>query len=69
MGTSHRHIPGVTGEPNWGKTSQDVTRISKAVEEEGKLVSNPENKPQKEVEKRQNILGNKELSSCCKRFS
>ncbi len=57
MGTSHRHIPGVTGEPNWGKTSQDVTRISKAVEEEGKLVSNPENKPQKEVEKRQNILG------------
>jgi hypothetical protein len=56
MGTSHRHIPGVTGEPNWGKSSQDVTRISKVVEEEKELEQNPQNISQKDIEKRQRTL-------------
>jgi hypothetical protein len=60
MGTSHRHIPGVTGEPNWGKTSLSVTSISKAVEESEELENNPpKNKTPKSIEKRQQVLENR----------
>ncbi|MBD5325770.1 MAG: hypothetical protein HDS04_03715 [Bacteroides sp.] len=32
MGTSHRHKPGVLGEPNWGSTSSSMTSAAKAEE-------------------------------------
>lgn len=58
MGTSHRHTPGVTGEPNWGKASSAVTGISNAVDESIKLNDNPPtNMSPKAVAQRQSALG------------
>lgn len=37
MGTSHRHIPTVIGEPNWGNASASVTAIASAEEELDRL--------------------------------
>ena len=33
MGTSQRHIPSVTGDPNWGQSSQAITQTAKDVVE------------------------------------
>lgn len=41
MGTSHRHTPGVKGEPNWGKTSSSISGIANAEEKSEKLEQNP----------------------------
>lgn len=42
MGTTQRIIPGVTGEPNWGNMSLNVTSVAKTVGEEGKLAAQPQ---------------------------
>ncbi|RPD44116.1 hypothetical protein DNI29_22220 [Hymenobacter sediminis] len=39
MGTTQRIIPGVTGEPNWGSLSLDVTTVSKTVDKEEQLAN------------------------------
>lgn len=53
MGTSHRHTPGVAGEPNWGKASSSMTSIATAEEKAQQLESNPPlNATQKQIQKR-----------------
>lgn len=43
MGTSHRHSPGVTGNPNWGHTSASITSIAKAISDSNDLDDSPPN--------------------------
>lgn len=54
MGTTQRIIPGVTGEPNWGNLSLDVTTVSKTVDKEEQLAndSQPNPKLQRQLSKR-----------------
>lgn len=54
MGTTQRIIPGVTGEPNWGNLSLDVTTVSKTVDKEEQLAnqSQPNPKLQQKLTKR-----------------
>lgn len=40
MGTSHRHKPGVLGEPNWGSASNSMTSAAKAEEKADALEQN-----------------------------
>lgn len=57
MGTSHRHKPGSIGEPNWGKASSSLTKISKALEELNELEYKPQQiVEQRKIQKRQSIL-------------
>jgi hypothetical protein len=57
MGTSHRHTPGVTGEPNWGKASSAITAISKAVVESDELENAPsKDKTSKDTVKKQQSI-------------
>lgn len=52
MGTSHRHKPGVLGEPNWGSASSSMTSAAKAEEKADALEQNQTdqtNKKQYEV--------------------
>lgn len=54
MGTSHRHTPGVAGEPNWGKSSSAMTNVAKAEEKSEQLANNPPaNTSKKQIAKRQ----------------
>ena len=42
MGTTQRIIPGVTGEPNWGNLSLDITTVAKTVDKQGQLANQPQ---------------------------
>lgn len=54
MGTSHRHTPGIAGEPNWGKASSAITNVAKAEDKSEQLTNNPPaNVSQKQIAKRQ----------------
>lgn len=54
MGTSHRHTPGVTGEPNWGSASAAMTQIANAETKSEQLTSNPPpNASKKYIEQQQ----------------
>ena len=54
MGTSHRHIPGVAGEPNWGKASSLITGVANNVRKSEELDKNPPvNATQKQIERKQ----------------
>lgn len=54
MGTSHRHTPGIAGEPNWGKASSAITNVAKAEDKSVQLTNNPPaNVSQKQIAKRQ----------------
>lgn len=54
MGTSHRHTPGVAGEPNWGKASSAITNVAKTEDKSEQLINNPPaNKSKKQIDKRQ----------------
>lgn len=54
MGTSHRHTPGVKGEPNWGKSSAAMTSVATAEEKSEQLSNNPpKNVSKHQIEKRQ----------------
>lgn len=57
MGTTQRIIPGVTGEPNWGNLSLDITTVSKTVGKEEQLASQsqPNPKLQQKLSKRKGI--------------
>lgn len=58
MGTSHRHKPGVKGEPNWGNASAAVTGVAGAVEESEALDNNPPaNLSPAQIAKKQSALG------------
>lgn len=54
MGTTQRIIPGVTGEPNWGNLSLDITTVSKTVSKEEQLEkqAQPNPKLQQKLSKR-----------------
>lgn len=41
MGTSHRHTPSISGQPNWGNASASVTGVANAVDKSDKLDNNP----------------------------
>lgn len=47
MGTSHRHKPGVLGEPNWGRASTSMTSAAKAEEKADVLEQNQSNQNNK----------------------
>lgn len=59
MGTSHRHRPSVTGEPNWGNASNSVSAIARtesqldALEQE---IESIENQYQEQEEKSSNTM-------------
>lgn len=54
MGTSHRHTPGIAGEPNWGKASSALTNVAKTEEKSEQLTNNPPaNVSNKQIAKRQ----------------
>lgn len=52
MGTSQRHNPSVTGDPNWGQSSQAITQTAKDVIELESLASldNPSNSQIKRID-------------------
>lgn len=55
MGTSHKHIPSIVGQPNWGKTSAAVTGIANAVDDSNQLDNDENNNiSPSEKQKRQN---------------
>lgn len=54
MGTSHRHTPGVKGEPNWGSASSAMTQIANAELKSEQLINNPPpNASKKYIEQQQ----------------
>lgn len=54
MGTSQRHKASVLNQPNWGKSSNDVTAIAKIIIAAQELASNPpENWSGKQIAKKQ----------------
>lgn len=67
MGTSQRHKASVLNQPNWGKTSNDVTAIVKTIIAAQELVANPpENWSGKQIAKKQNEY-EKRISSCTRK--
>lgn len=54
MGTSHRHTPGVKGEPNWGSASSAMTQIANAELKSEQLTNTPPpNASKKYIEQQQ----------------
>lgn len=67
MGTSQRHKASVLNQPNWGKTSNDVTAIVKTIIAAQDFASNPPgNWTVKQIAKKQNQY-EKRISSCTRK--
>ncbi len=58
MGTSHRHIATIIGQPNWGDVSSAVTSIAKDIDKSKELEDNPPlNLSPSQIKKKQSTYG------------